>query len=143
MAKAYFLVGFGFVFAFFGYFSLDILISQYLGHHQGRIVNLRAFIILPITLAVEYVIYLMVSYFVLDKVKSLTLKQDSLFQLISLVLNALFLVLFAYLFTHEVRDSVANDVPLQVDSFPAAAVYLSSMFVSLLLLLGLRKAWRQ
>lgn len=143
MAKAYFLVGFAFLFAFFGYFSLDLLVSQYLGNHQGHILDMRAFIILPITLAVEYVIYLMVSYLLLDKVKPLTLKQDSIFQLISLVLNALFLLLFTYLFTHEITDSVANDVPLEVDSFPATAVYLSSMFVSLLLLLGLRKAWRQ
>ncbi len=143
MAKAYFLVGFGFVFALFGYFSLDILISQYLGNHRGHIVDMQAFIILPITLAVEYVIYLMVTYFLLDKVKPLTLKQDSIFQLISLLLNALFLLLTTYLLTHEISDSVANDVPLQVDSFPATKVYLSSMLVSLLLLVGLRKAWRQ
>ncbi|KAB7894769.1 hypothetical protein GA565_01555 [Rouxiella sp. S1S-2] len=143
MVKAYFLVGFAFVFALFGYFSLDILVSQYLGDHQGAIIDLRAFIILPLTLAVEYVIYFMVSYFLFDKVKPLTLKQDSFFQMLSLIINAVFLFIFVSLYSRGLRDSVADGVALRVDDFPATKIYLSSMIASLLLLLGARKFWRQ
>ncbi len=143
MAKAYFLVGFGFVFALFGYFSLDILVSQYLGDHRGQIIDLQAFIILPITLAVEYAIYFMVTYFLLDKVKPLSLKQDSILQCLSLCINALFLSLFAYLFTSEITNSVASNAVLRVDDFPATKIYFSSMIASLLILIGLRKVWPQ
>lgn len=143
MIKAYFLVGFAFVFALFGYFSLDILVSQYLGDHQGAIVDLKAFIILPVTLAVEYVIYFMVSYFLLDKVKPLSFKQDSIFQISSLIVNALLLGFFVSFYSHGLKDSVAPGVALRVDDFPATKVYLSAMFASLLLLLGLRKFWHQ
>ncbi|EIC85609.1 hypothetical protein [Serratia sp. M24T3] len=142
MAKAYFLTGFGFLFALLGYFSLDILVSQYLGDHKGAILDLQAFIILPITLAVEYVIYFMVTYFLFDKIKPLSLKQDSIFQFASLVINALFLFLFTYLFSHTIKDSIGADVALRVDDFPATKIYISSMIVSLLILIGVRKFWR-
>ncbi|CAM3709942.1 hypothetical protein BS639_18385 [Rouxiella silvae] len=141
MIKAYFLVGFAFVFALFGYFSLDILVSQYLGDHKGAIFDLRAFIILPITLAVEYVIYFMVSYYLFDRVKNLSFKKDTYFHILSLIANALFLFLFVNLFSHSIRDSIGSDVALRVDDFPATKIYLSSMISSLIILLGVRKVW--
>ncbi len=142
MAKAYFLVGFAFVFAFFGYFSLDILVSQYLGDHRGQIVDMQAFIILPITLAVEYVIYFMLSHFLFDKIKALSFRQDSIFQVLSLIVNAAFLSLFVYLFSRNVTSSVPDSAILKVDDFPATKIYISSMIASLLILTGVRKSWR-
>ena len=141
MLKAYFLVGFAFVFALFGYFSLDILVSQYLGDHKGAIFDLRAFIILPITLAVEYVIFFIISYSLLNKIKPLNFKQDSIFQGLSLVVNALFLCFFVYLYSRGISDAVGSDGALRVDDFPATKVYLSAMVSSLVILLGVRKIW--
>ncbi len=142
MIKAYFLVGFSFVFALFGYFSLDLLVSQYLGDHRGAIADLHAFIILPVTLAVEYVIYFMVSYFLFDKVKTLTYKRESTFQALSLIVNALFLFIFTALYSRGFKEGILDDAVMQVDNFPASKIYFTTMAVSLVCLLGWRKIWR-
>ncbi|WAT00687.1 hypothetical protein [Rouxiella chamberiensis] len=116
--------------------------SQYLGDHRGAIADLHAFIILPVTLAVEYVIYFMVSYFLFDKVKTLTYKRESTFQALSLIVNALFLFIFTALYSRGFKEGILDDAVMQVDNFPASKIYFTTMAVSLVCLLGWRKIWR-
>ncbi|MCC3720218.1 MAG: hypothetical protein WCB03_17380 [Rouxiella badensis] len=143
MVKAYFLIGFGFLFALFGYLSLDILVAQYLGNHPAMITDATAFILLPVTIAVEYAAYFLLSHYFLGMIKPLCFKKESIFQVVLLILNALFLYLFVTMETHRFQNSVSSDVAISVNDFPSSKIYFTSMAISLVLVLAVRKFWRK